>query len=165
METWKHKGNFVVTKYMVDNGRFIKGKIPTIVTGFFSCKDIHLTSLEGCPKEVRGNFYCSYNQLTSLRGSPNIIGGHFYCGNNELVSLEGIPENFKNYIVIASSIKSINIQKEFINSRNFKTDYYTDLLKYCLNERIDPEEINTWPKGFLTTNTINSFKGICKFNL
>jgi hypothetical protein len=62
------------------------------VSGFFSCSDNSLTSLEGSPQEVGGDFSCMYNSLTSLDGAPQIVGGNFDCSNNSLTSLEGGPQ-------------------------------------------------------------------------
>jgi hypothetical protein len=81
------------------------------VGGYFSCDDIGLKSLDGCPRKVGGDFSCNSNQLTSLVGSPqevnsfscnqnnlrNLIGapkivtGSFACAGNPLDSLEGAP--------------------------------------------------------------------------
>ena len=62
------------------------------VSGYFSCSNNQLTSLEGCPETVGGGFYCNGNQLTSLEGCPKTVGGHFSCSNNQLTSLEYCPE-------------------------------------------------------------------------
>jgi hypothetical protein len=63
------------------------------VTGYFSCSDNQLTSLEGAPQLVSGGFYCYYNQLSSLEGAPQSVGGGFYCYYNQLSSLEGAPQS------------------------------------------------------------------------
>ncbi len=62
------------------------------VSGYFSCSNNQLTSLEGCPETVGGGFYCNVNQLTSLKGCPETVGGHFSCSNNQLTSLKYCPE-------------------------------------------------------------------------
>jgi hypothetical protein len=67
------------------------------VSGYFSCSDNKLTSLEGAPQSVAGNFYCSYNKLTSLVGAPKSVGGYFWCNNNNLTSLEGAPQSVSGY--------------------------------------------------------------------
>jgi hypothetical protein len=61
------------------------------VSGYFSCYNNRLTSLEGSPNSVGGYFNCSYNNLTSLEGSPKSVGGYFDCSGNKLTSLEGSP--------------------------------------------------------------------------
>ena len=61
------------------------------VTGYFTCSNNHLTSLEGSPYWVGRYFDCSNNQLTSLVGSPKWIGGYFSCEHNQLKTLEGSP--------------------------------------------------------------------------
>jgi len=60
--------------------------------GSFDCSNNKLTSLEGCPKEVKGDFDCSYNHLISLEGCPKEVKGDFNCFHNQLTSLEGAPE-------------------------------------------------------------------------
>ena len=62
------------------------------VSGYFSCSNNQLTSLEGCPGTVGGHFDCRRNQLTSLEGCPETVGGDFYCNVNQLTSLEYCPE-------------------------------------------------------------------------
>jgi hypothetical protein len=63
------------------------------VTGYFSCSDNQLTSLEGAPQSVGNYFYCSNNKLTSLKGAPQSVSGGFYCNDNQLNSLEGAPKS------------------------------------------------------------------------
>jgi hypothetical protein len=53
------------------------------VSGYFSCFNNQLTSLEGCPTIVGDSFYCHNNQLTSLEGCPRTVGGGFYCLYNK----------------------------------------------------------------------------------
>ena len=60
------------------------------VSGYFSCGDNQLKSLEGSPLSVGGHFNCSHNQLKSLSGAPLSVGGYFSCSFNQLKSLEGI---------------------------------------------------------------------------
>ena len=60
------------------------------VSGYFSCGDNQLKSLEGSPLSVGGGFNCSHNQLKSLSGAPLSVGGYFSCSFNQLKSLEGI---------------------------------------------------------------------------
>ena len=53
------------------------------VSGYFSCGDNQLTSLEGAPESVGMSFYCgSNNQLTTLEGAPRIVRYDFSCFNN-----------------------------------------------------------------------------------
>ena len=60
------------------------------VSGYFSCGDNQLKSLEGSPLSVGGGFNCYINQLKSLSGAPLSVGGYFSCSFNQLKSLEGI---------------------------------------------------------------------------
>lgn len=75
------------------------------VRGDFSCNQLGLTSLEGCPLEVTGNFSCHSNNLTSLRGCPtgmgqgDVGGGFFSCAFNQLENFEHMDPNFKGYFV------------------------------------------------------------------
>ena len=127
--------NIILTEKYVKNGRLIVnfGKI----NGSFSCSDIGLTTLEGCPADVTGDFRCEENLLTNLIGGPK-KAKNYLCHTNKLTSLEGGP---------------IKIGKEFDCSDN---EYLLDL-KNCPNQwlwRIDafntgitsleglPEDIN-----------------------
>lgn len=62
------------------------------VTGYFSCSDNKLTSLEGGPKWVGDSFYCYKNQLTTLEGGPEYVGGKFFCDyiDNEYVTIHEV---------------------------------------------------------------------------
>ena len=53
------------------------------VSGYFSCDNNQLTSLEGCPSTVGGSFFCNNNQLTSLEECPTYVVGSFYSDNNK----------------------------------------------------------------------------------
>ena len=68
------------------------------VTGYFSCHNNQLTSLEGCPQTVGGHFYCHNNQLTTLKGGPQKVGGNFYCHNNQLYGLDYLPVAKEYYL-------------------------------------------------------------------
>jgi hypothetical protein len=67
------------------------------VTGYFSCYNNHLTSLEGVPSKVGGSFICSNNNLTSLEGAPSYVSGYFNCSFNNLTSLEFAPSKVGGY--------------------------------------------------------------------
>jgi len=67
------------------------------VSGYFSCGNNQLKTLEGCPSAVGGNFFCNDNQLTTLEGGPNSVGGYFNCYNNQIKSLEGGPSSIGGY--------------------------------------------------------------------
>jgi hypothetical protein len=62
------------------------------VSGYFSCFENKLTSLEGCPNYIDGSFYCRRNNLTTLEHCPKYVGGNFYCDNNKLTTLKGIEK-------------------------------------------------------------------------
>ena len=71
---------------------------PGTVGGHFDCRRNQLTSLEGCPETVGGNFYCNSNQLTSLEYCPETVGGRFYCNYNQITNFDGLPEFFEQDI-------------------------------------------------------------------
>ncbi len=71
---------------------------PETVSGYFFCGHNQLTSLEGCPGTVGGDFFCNNNQLTSLEYCPETVGGHFYCNGNQLTNFDGLPEFFEQSI-------------------------------------------------------------------
>ena len=60
---------------------------PEIVSGYFSCSETKVTSLEGGPKETHG-YNCKASEITNLKGAPKIVRGDFFCSINELTSLE-----------------------------------------------------------------------------
>jgi hypothetical protein len=45
------------------------------VNGNFSCYNLSLISLVGCPDFVGGDFRCANNKLTDLVGCPSVIKG------------------------------------------------------------------------------------------
>ena len=73
--------------------RVLPGLSTVSVTGYFSCSDNLLTSLEGVPHTVGSGFHCSGNRLTSLEGAPQTVGGGFTCSGNRLTSLKGAPQS------------------------------------------------------------------------
>lgn len=65
---------------------------PIEVEGSFNFTNCNLVNLIGAPKKVGGNFKVQENMLTSLEGGPKEVGGNYYCHENNLTSLEGCPE-------------------------------------------------------------------------
>lgn len=63
-----------------------------LITGIFNIADSHLTTLEGCPKEIGSSFRCHNNDLTSLIGGPETVGSHYQCITNNITSLDGLPK-------------------------------------------------------------------------
>jgi hypothetical protein len=80
----------------VDLRRYRMSKLPLEfgrVSEYFSCADMGLTTLEGCPKEVGRDFHCSHNKINTLEGCPKEIDGDFFCFHNpNLTSLEGLED-------------------------------------------------------------------------
>ena len=75
---------------------FKLGRLPVnfnSASGYFSCYNNRLMSLEGSPNFVGGDFNCSYNSLTSLKGCPVYIGSNFECNNNQITTFEGFPKH------------------------------------------------------------------------
>jgi len=71
------------------------GKLPLRfgkVEGNFICKELGLTTLEGCPEIVEGDFNCDRNLLTDLKGCPKEVGGNFNCERNNITSLVDCPK-------------------------------------------------------------------------
>ena len=65
------------------------------VSGYFSCTDNLLTSLEGSPRQVYGGLFCANNRLTTLIGGPIRVNGDYSCWNNKLLTdVYGFPDYF-----------------------------------------------------------------------
>ena len=78
------------------------------ITGYFSCNDNKLTTLEGAPHTVGDYFKCDDNQLTSLKGAPHTVSG-FNCEYNKLTSLEGAPRSVgSNFWCADNNIRSFD---------------------------------------------------------
>ena len=69
------------------------------VTGYFTCYNNELTTLEGEPESVGGDFDCWNNKLTTLRGAPKQVGGDFSCHYNKLPEDVKVPSKVKGRIV------------------------------------------------------------------
>ncbi len=88
------------------------------VSGYFSCSDNQITSLEGCPDTVLGSFYCNHNLLTDLEFSPRIISNDFMCGDNQLTTLKGAPDVINGTFYCGSNpLKDIEYLPRFIRHR------------------------------------------------
>jgi len=136
---------------------------PEIVDGAYNCSKNFLTSLKGCVKECIDTFNCNDNQLTSLEYGPTSIGEDFLGYNNNFKTFFGAPFEIKGVFSIDSD--DLIIEHTFIRSGDYKNNYWSDLLMHMTKEKIDFNEITTWPKGFLTDNIKNSVKSISKFNI
>lgn len=70
------------------------------VDGNFTCADLGLTTLEGCPHSVAGSFRCSGNLLKDLKGCPKKVGIDFDCTHNsieEITDESELPEYVGRY--------------------------------------------------------------------
>ena len=70
---------------------------PYWVGGYFTCSYNNIKSLKGCPKYIGGSFSCSYNQLKTLEGGPETVLLDYYCRNNQLINFKGFPDDFDRY--------------------------------------------------------------------
>lgn len=72
------------------------------VTGYFTCLDNKITSLEGSPYWVGKDFSCTGNLLKTLNGCPSYVGQRFKCDyiDNEYVTIHEVYclFNHKSYI-------------------------------------------------------------------
>lgn len=137
---------------------------PEKVNGFY-CNLNHLSSLIGSPKIVSGEFVCKHNLLTSLEGCPEKIGSSFWCKYNSLTSLEGGPKFIGGRCAVNHNLANLKVESDFIKSGSYKEDYWLDLLKYCIDNKIDLNKVENWPKGFITNDLLKSVKSISKYNI
>jgi len=106
---------------------------PRSVGGGFSCADNRLTTLKGAPKTITRDFYCANNQLTSLEGAPQTVGGGFYCHGNQLTSLEGAPKTItRDFYCAGNPVSETTLKAIFKLMRNGKT-YQQALEEYWPN--------------------------------
>jgi hypothetical protein len=108
-------GDIQLARNLFTNVKFLKSLKK--LTGSLDFRDCHVTSLEGCPKEINGSFDCSDNQLeslkygpektydyrcnnnclTSLEYAPKTVIGTFACSDNNLKNLDGCPEELQGH--------------------------------------------------------------------
>ena len=90
-----------VTGYFSCHNNFLKTlENSPIEVGSFYCSNNNLTTLEGGPKIVNDDLDCGFNKLTSLKGSPGLVRGLFNCQYNNLTSLEDHPSVLGNRIYV-----------------------------------------------------------------
>ena len=95
------EGSFDCDDCNLDNFMGIQfGKI----SGFFTCRNNYLKSLEGAPREVGGTFSCMVNGLISLEHAPRKVGRDFLCATNLLENLYGCPEEVPGYFSCADNL-------------------------------------------------------------
>ena len=95
------------------------------VSGYFTCINNKLTSLEGAPNTVGRWFSCTNNQLTSLEGAPNTVGGIFSCSYNQLTSLEGAPSSVGGAFCCYGNNPTLPYSELFKIVDNVKGDIYS----------------------------------------
>ena len=138
---------------------------PLEVEGLFDCCFNKLTSLEGGPSKVIGHFNCGDNELTTLEGSPSVVEGDFYCSHNKLTSLEGGPSKVTKFFWCSYNTNNLGIEKKFMESGLYKKDYWPELLKYMISDKLKLEDVKGWPDGFLNDNLKVSIENLNKYNL
>jgi len=93
------------------------------VTGYFTCLDNKITSLEGSPYWVGEDFSCTGNLLKTLNGCPIYVGGYFICDDNKITSLEGSPYWVgKDFSCTGNLLKTLNGCPDYVGG-DFKCDY------------------------------------------
>lgn len=123
-----------------------------IIEGDFSCFDVGLTTLYGCPYKVKGTFRCDGNQLVSLKYGPKEVGELFDCSKNKLTSLEYCSEKIGGSLICINN-KLITLKGcplELGDSLNCNMNFLTSMV-FC------PPHI----KGHLSCsyNELTSFHG------
>jgi hypothetical protein len=134
------------------------------VSGYFTCRENKLTTLEGCPNYVGGYFGCVWNNITTLEGAPKYIGGVFSCGGNNLATLEGCPNyiggdfycNRNNLTTLKGIEKCEILGKFYCRGNNIPPENYIYILTVKIGGEIDTgnDDID---------NILNTYKNEVKY--
>ena len=89
----------ICTEYHIENYT-INDDMSISVNGSVGLAYRNLKSIPITFKEVSGYFSCNDNQLTSLEGCPETVSGGFSCYDNQLTNFDGLPEFFERPIYI-----------------------------------------------------------------
>jgi len=108
---------------------------PQSVDGHFTCHNNKLTSLRGVPQSIGGDFWCRYNQLTSLRGAPQSVIGSFLCEGNQITSLDGAPQSIGgNFYCDVNQITSLKgLEFKSFKRINLESNPIYELVKDWIN--------------------------------
>lgn len=114
---------------------YTQGGIPIAgakVTGYFTCFNTNITSLEGAPSWVGTDFSCNRTPLRSLEGAPSWVGGEFSCNHTKITSLEGAPSHVGGslycYDTKITSLHNIHKQIKHIGSSLVLPDIKSHIL-------------------------------------
>lgn len=136
-------------------------KIPVqfnIINGNFSCKNIGLTSLKGCPKKIIGKFDCSYNPLKSLKHGPEEVKQSYHCDNCQLTSFVGCPTKIESdFYCYNNQIKSFKDSPEYIKGSFKAHNNKFNSFKHFPNNIIGFITLNN---NYLTKNMLIDFDSI-----
>ena len=136
----------------------------------FSCNNLGLRTLEGCPLVVTGNFACHTNNLVSLRGCPrgigelNIGGGFFTCAFNQLENFEHMDPNFRGYFVgidqgIPQTLTSVSGLPPHARLTEITYQPHLPLLSLLELDNVTIREPNNGPTMHDITDILGEFRG------
>lgn len=80
------------------------------VNGNFTCKNLGLTTLKGCPIEVIGDFNFSENKITSLEFMPKHVRGVLRGCDNKITEVNCLPEKILSLDLANNKIKEFNLK-------------------------------------------------------
>jgi hypothetical protein len=160
-------GNIILNSMYVRDGKIIVqfGHI----NGHFTCSDLGLTTLEGCPRVV-GYFDCSENQLTDLKGGPESVAGDYMCYSNKLTSLEGAPKKIRSNFDCSDNLTLTTLEggpEEMYSGKKYDASMtsITDLKglpkkagEIHIKDCKDLETFHNGPESINITNTFDSIK-------
>ena len=113
------------------------------IQGNFDCRNKNLNDFEGLRfGKVTGYFSCSDNNLKTLDGSPREVGRNFWCPGNPFISLEGAPLKVMGYFYFNDFHIKYNLT-EFLKMIKEDRPGVTELLltHHFLTPRVIKEEI------------------------
>ena len=114
------------------------------VQGSFDCDGKNLDDFKGLKfGKVSGYFSCNNNNLKTLDGSPREVGGNFWFGGNPLISLEEAPSKVGDYFVLYNFFLRYNLT-EFLEEIKWDRPGVPELLltHHFITPEIIKEEIH-----------------------
>ena len=114
------------------------------VRGNFDCDRMDLNDFKGLRfGKVTGYFSCSDNNLKTLDGSPREVGRNFWCPGNPLISLEEAPLKIEEYFVLYNFYLRYNLNAFLEEIKKDQTGV-TELLltHHFLTPQVIKEEIH-----------------------
>lgn len=120
-----HKGDLIIKKTDVLNGKLIKKCLPDIVLGNVTANNLGLTSLENIPVRIEGTLDLGYNKLSNLEHFPKHVEGNVWLNGNRLTSLKGLPKVINGTLTISNNcLKSLRHCSKFIKGTFNACDNY-----------------------------------------